>query len=231
MVQGQYISKNEVVDGNSIYGELIFYYGNYIFDDQIYSIWKFTKKENEKQTFLFSHPDNDLDDECAIYFSVLTKFLVFIDIFKCDIGPGIGRKMLEAFLNYILDKSTNKYDKHKFTKNTKICLKPGKIVDSTRLNNEITFGKDKLIGYYNSLGFKMKTHNSQLCETIDWLLYSIQTVHNKRTGSSIRIYNKEDVTNFALKVAQGFKTATKLRTPNSSTLGGRKKQMTRKKRK
>ena len=227
MEQGQYISINKEVDGNHIYTGVTYYFGNYIFDGQEYSIWKFKEKENEKQTFLFSHPDNELDDECAIYFTVLTKFLVFIDIFKCDIGKGIGRKMLEAFLNYLLDRSAGK---HKFTKNTKICLKPGKIVDSNRLSNEITFNKKKLIGYYNSLGFIMKADTSQLCETIDWLLYSIQNVHNIRTGSSISKYKKDNITNFAYKVAQRFKTVTKL-TTNSSTLGGRKKQMTRKKRK
>jgi hypothetical protein len=230
MEQDHYISINREVTRNSIYDDLKFYYGDYRFDGQEYSIWEFKEKENE-QMFLFSHPDNELDDECAIYFTLPTEFSVFIDMFKCDIGPGIGRKMLEAFLNYLLDKSTNKYGKHKFTRNTKICLKPGKIVDSNRLSNEITFNKDNLIGYYNSLGFRMKADTSQLCETIDWLLYSIQKVHNKRTGSSISKYKKHNITNFALKVAQRFKTVTKSRTTNGSTLGGRKKQMTRKKRK
>lgn len=243
MDQDKYISINKGVNGNSIYDHLTYHYGNYRFDGQEYSIWKFTTNENEKQTFLFSHPDNVLGRECAIYFTLRTDSSVFIDIFKCDIGPGIGRKMLEAFLNYLLDKSTNKYDKHNFTKDTNICLKLGKIVDSKRLSNEITFNQDKLIGYYKSLGFRMKADTSQLCGTIDWLLYSIQTVHNHRTGSSNRKYNKQKITNFAFNVAQryrdlndkpkktGHKTVTKSRTTNGLTLGGRKKQMTRKKRK
>jgi hypothetical protein len=53
MVQGQYISKNEEVDGNSIYDDLNFYYGNYIFDGKTYSIWKFTKEAMENKCFYF----------------------------------------------------------------------------------------------------------------------------------------------------------------------------------
>jgi hypothetical protein len=139
-----------------------------------------------------------------------------------------------------LDKSTNKYDKHNFTKDTNICLKPGEIDDSNRLHDdEITFNKDKLIGYYNSLGFRMKADASQLCGTIEWLLYSIQAVHNQRTESSIRKYKKHNITNFALKVAQRYrdlndkpkKTGHKTVTKSKPKSGGRKKQMTRKKRK
>lgn len=243
MEQGQYISINREVYGNTIYPSLTYHHGNYIFDGQIYSIWKFTKKENEEQTYLFSHPDNKLYDECAIYFTLSTEILnnaeiVFIDRFTCDIGPGIGRKMLEAFLNYLLDMSDKKINEHKFTEHTYICLIPGKIVDSNRLRNDITFGKDRLIGYYNSLGFRMNADTSQLCGPIYWLLYSIQKVHNKRTGSSISKYK---IQNPALKAAQryralnhkaqktGYVPVTK--SQSKPKQGGRKKQMTRKKRK
>lgn len=235
MAQNRYISINNVVNEDSIYYNLKYYYGNYIFDGKTYSILEFIKNENEKQTFLFSHPDNVLGRECAIYFTLLTELLnnnkiVFIDIFKCDIGPGSGRKMLEAFLNYLLDRSVDKYADHIFTKDTNICLKPGEIVDSTRLTDEITFDKDKLIRYYNALGFMLKEETSQLCSTIEMLLYSIEREDNKRTGDSKKNYKKAYRSAFIVaKTFKPFKTDTKSKPKPKK--GGRKKQMTRKKRK
>jgi len=190
MSQGEYFSIDKKKN-HPFYSNVIFHRGNYTFDNLTYSIWEY--KQNGEEMFLFSHPDNQLNKECGIYFKLQTHLSfngavnVFIDIFMCDIGSGIGRKMLKAFMNYLLNNSNKKNKKHNFTGDTYICLTPGEIMDSKRLGNTITYDIDYLINYYRALGFNTNHEGYfALCGTISNILNSIDRQETIRTPSKTR---------------------------------------------
>ena len=149
------------------------YIGNYTFNNLTYSIWKYIKYgedgEDGEDIFVFFHPDDTKDKQCAIKFRIQKQFKyginVFIDIFLCDIGSGIGRKMLKAFMNYLLNKSRNKIKIHNFTEDANICLTPGELPESKR---EMIHDLDYLIKYYRRLGFNTNNNskpNNKVCAT------------------------------------------------------------------
>jgi hypothetical protein len=190
MSQGSYFSIDKKKN-HPFYDNVDFHRGNYTFDNLTYSIWEY--KQNGEEMFLFSHPDNEVDKECGIYFKLQTHHSfngavnVFIDIFICDIGSGIGRKMLKAFMNYLLNNSNKKNKKHNFTGDTYICLTPGEIMDSKRLGNTITYDIDKLITYYRALGFNTNHEGYYaLCGTIGNILVSIKREEDMITPAITR---------------------------------------------
>ena len=253
MSQGAYVSINKTKN-HPFYSNVNFHRGNYTFDNLIYSIWEY--KQNGEEMFLFSHPDIQLDKECGIYFKLQTHrsfngdVNVFIDIFICDIGSGIGRKMLKAFMNYLLNNSNKKNKKHNFTGDTYICLTPGEIMDSKRLGNTITYDIDYLINYYRALGFNTNHEGYfALCGTISNILNSIDRQETIRTpsktrsgksfrSSTIRTVSKKQPSHTLSRVRPPPEPMTRPPPPPERGFfsrmfgfGGRKKQMTRKRRK
>jgi len=246
-----------------IYGT---YIGNYTFNNLTYSIWKYIKYgedgEDGEDIFVFFHPDDTKDKQCAIKFRIQKQFKyginVFIDIFLCDIGSGIGRKMLKAFMNYLLNKSRNKIKIHNFTEDANICLTPGEIPESKR---EMIHDLDNLIKYYRRLGFNTNNNGYfAICGTISNILNSIdrqetiRTPSRTRSGKNIRESEKSSRISVT-KISSTPKNSLRRRTtpepdtpPEPDTtptppqsifsgffsrfgFGGRKKQMTRKSRK
>jgi hypothetical protein len=244
-----------------IYGT---YIGNYTFNNLTYSIWKYIKYgedgEDGEDIFVFFHPDDTKDKQCAIKFRIQKQFKyginVFIDIFLCDIGSGIGRKMLKAFMNYLLNKSRNKIKIHNFTEDANICLTPGEIPESKR---GMIHDLDYLIKYYRRLGFNTNINrrlgfntninsHSEICGTISNILNSIdrqetiRTPSITRTGKAFRSSNSITVSKMpTTKIPLQIKEETTPPTPPTRGIfsgflsrfgyGGRKKQTTRKKHK
>jgi hypothetical protein len=252
MSQGAYVSVNR--KKHPFYDNVDLHSGNYTYDNLTYSIWEYM--QNGEEMFLFSHPYNQLDKECGIYFKLQTHHSfnyavnVFIDIFICDIGSGIGRKMLKAFMNYLLNNSSKKNKKHNFTGDTYICLTPGEIMDSKRLGNTITYDIDKLITYYRALGFNTNHEGYYaLCGTIGNILNSIKREEDMTTPAITRsgiVFRKPSRVirkNVSKTQYSQNKPSRRIPTPTPTPtqtrgifsrmfgFGGRKKQMTRKRRK
>ena len=195
MSQGAYVSIDDENIEHPFYPIYGTHLGNYTFNNVTYSIWRYIENYGRDggAKFLFSHQDNEKYNQCLIKFRIeLNPFFdfipnIFVYIYLCDIGPGIGREMLKAFMNYLLNRSKRKIITHHFTGDTHICLTPDRVAESTRVGDTITYNEKKLIRYYRRLGFNIDRDNDfSICGTITNILNSIENENNLRSLSRTR---------------------------------------------
>ena len=128
---------------------------NYVTSDNVFSS-NFALSENK---------------ECFIDYTTVNKELLKINLFKCSSISGTGRILMYNLFDFLL------YQNY-ITKQTKVSLVPS--ADFFYVER-IQPDQDKLIKYYESLGFIKRENNGiiHLIERVGDIMSNIENYHNR----------------------------------------------------